>query len=122
MVAYNRFGNALQADVSATERGIMSAREADERSRSVHAPMARALFEVSRSIQFADNDPRAVFVRELRMQIRLSIEMLEMESHYPDGSDTPQPVDPALMARLEQRMADTNRRIAEWGDKHARRK
>lgn len=122
MVAYNRFGNALQADVSATERGIMSAREADERSRSVHAPMARALFEVSRSIQFADNDPRADFVRELRMQIRLSIEMLEMESHYPDGSDTPQPVDPALMARLEQRMADTNRRIAEWGDKHARRK
>lgn len=49
----------------------------------------------------APSDPRNPLLKDSKRMSELLLEALEMESNYKEGSDKPEPADPARMAAIE---------------------
>ena len=92
--------------------GKLTAQQADDRSRSVHAPAFRKAQAELAAAWLPPNDPRNALLHAVRQQAAWMVEMQAMESVTPPGSNTPQPVDPARMATLQALMQRSAQRLA----------
>lgn len=101
---------AMQKDQIDVRSGIMTEREADDRSRSVLAPLFRkSLQDFSRAI-LPETDPRLPLLNDMKQMNNLILESMEMASTYQEGSDKPEPADP-------QRAAEINAEIRVIGER-----
>lgn len=101
----------VQQDAQAVKDGRMAEREADERSRTVHAPAFRAVQKDLSAAYLRPGDPREAFVRDIQRMSELLLESLAMESVYRDGSDKPEPTDPQRAAAIEQEVREIDTRL-----------
>jgi rhomboid protease GluP len=101
--AMKHFGEVMQsivADSKAQDTGRFTARELDDRSRSVWAPKMRAVADELSALPPGLDKNRAELVRIATRAAKVSTEMFAMESNWVEGSDEPQPADPARSAEL----------------------
>jgi len=102
---------ALQREHEAIEAGRIGVREADERSRTVYAPMfARVVEELSRAA-LPPSDPRTALLEDLRRMAELIHESLAMESVFRPGSDEPEPIDPVRAEEIEAELMEIGARL-----------
>ena len=92
--------------------GKLSLQQADERSRSVHAPAFRQAQAELAAVRLPPGDPRNALLQELRQQAGWMVELQGMASVTPPGGSQPQPVDPARMAALQAQMQASSQRLA----------
>lgn len=104
----------VRDDALAVQRGAMSEREADERSRRIHAPAFRAVLEDLDGVYLRPGDPRAEFIRDVRRMTELLFESLAMESVWQDGNDRPTPADPQRMAAIERELREVDARLKKF--------
>lgn len=102
---------ALRLDSQATKEGRMSERDADDRSRYVHAPAFRAVSQELSSVYLRPGDPREGFVRDVRRMTELFVESLGMASVYREGSERPEPVDPSRWRAIEKELLEIDARM-----------
>lgn len=102
---------AVQQDAERMQTGRMSAREADERSRSVHAPVFRQVVADLAAVYLRPGDPRQALLGEMKRMAELFLESLEMQSVYPEGSDKPQPANPERAAMIESELREVDGRL-----------
>lgn len=102
---------AMQADQQNVASSKLTAREADERSRTLLAPMMRQAVQDFAAADLLPSDPRAPLLKESKRMTELLLESLEMQSVYPAGSDKPEPVDPVRMAAIENEIKEVGGRL-----------
>jgi rhomboid protease GluP len=85
---------AMQHDQKEMQANRMTEREADERSRSVLAPLFRKAQQDFSKATLPSNDPRSPILSDMRRMNDLLLEAMEMPSIYRDGSNEPEPADP----------------------------
>ena len=103
---------ALEIEASNIKSGKLSAHEADERSRTVFAPMFREVMLELSPLSFAPNDPRASVVADLLQVSKLLVETLAMESKYNPATKEYDSVDPDRSAELAAEMRVIGARMA----------
>lgn len=101
----------LQVEHEKVQAGVLTERESDERSRTVHAPVFRRLLADLDRIYLAPSDPRGPMIKETRLMTALILESLEMDSVYREGSDKPEPADPLRMAAIEKELRRAGNRF-----------
>lgn len=102
---------AIQEEQRMLESGKLSLRESDERSRTVLAPMLRQVTADFASAELPPSDRRNPVLKETRRMSELLLESLEMQSIYREGSDTPEPADPARMAAIQVEIGEIGQRL-----------
>ncbi|MDB5946120.1 MAG: rhomboid family intrarane serine protease [Ramlibacter sp.] len=100
---------ALRQEVQDVKAGKLTELEADERSRTVHAPRFRLVLQDLSQAKLPASDPRAALVAQYTQFTRLMVESLQMESHVVDGK--PVPADPARAAAIEAEITQIAARI-----------
>lgn len=103
--------DALQKEQDDVAAGRLSEREADERSRSIHAPVFRKLQAKFEAIKLPLNDPRQPLLVNAHLFVVLLLESLSMESIYINGSDKPRPTDPVRMQAIQRELAEVSQRL-----------
>lgn len=111
MAGFDAAIKAVQQDAQAVQSGRMSERQADERSRAVHAPAFRAVLQDLSAAYLRPDDPREALVRDVRRMSELLLESLAMESVYRAGSDKPEPADPQRMTAIETELREIDARL-----------
>lgn len=104
---------AMQKDQADVRSGTMTEREADDRSRSVLAPLFRKVQQDFSRASLPENDPRLPLLNEMRQMNSLILETTEMASIYREGSDKPEPADPQRMAEINAELGIVGARIQE---------
>lgn len=107
--AFDAVIHALKQDVADVKAGKMSDKEADDRSRSVHAPRMQSVVTQLEAIRVAADDPRAAVVSDLLLMSRALHESLAMDSVEIDGKM--QPADGPRAAQLSAEMQEINARM-----------
>lgn len=102
---------ALRQDNEAMEAGTLSNREADQRSRSVHAPRMRRLGDAFAEVVLRPGDPREPLVRDTHRLVELVTEALEMESVYNVDTDKMDPINPQRVAEIDAEVRKLDRRL-----------
>ncbi|MDR7307041.1 rhomboid family intramembrane serine protease [Rhodoferax saidenbachensis] len=95
---------ALQDEAQQVEKGALSLRESDTRSRTVFAPRMRQVLAELSKVTLADTDPRKPLLTDAKRMTELLLESLAMESVFPEGSDKPQPADPQRAADISKEL------------------
>ncbi|GBG03598.1 hypothetical protein AZSI13_29250 [Azospira sp. I13] len=90
---------------------MLTLREADERSRTEHAPVFRQVQALLAEAYVPPTDPRAPMLQDTRRMVELMLEMLAMESVEREGSDKPEPIDPERAEVLAREFAQLSKRI-----------
>lgn len=108
-----------QRDVNA---GKLTKREADNRSRTLHAPDFRKISDQLSSAWFLPGDYRNDLLKDIRYAVALMTEALAMESNFPEGSEQIEPVDPVRRAFLDDELIKTNVRLEALSKKIASEK
>jgi rhomboid protease GluP len=85
---------AMQQDQQEMQANRMTEREADDRSRSVLAPLFRKAQQDFARATLPSTDPRLPILSDMRRMNDLLLEAMEMPSIYRDGSNKPEPADP----------------------------
>ncbi|WP_412480511.1 rhomboid family intramembrane serine protease [Azonexus sp. IMCC34839] len=111
MTSFKAAFAALQKEQDDIKAGRMSEREADDRSRSVHAPVFRKLQAQFEAIELPNGDPRQPLLDDTRRLIALMLESLAMESVYAEGSDKPEPADPVRMQAIQRELEQVGQRL-----------
>jgi rhomboid protease GluP len=116
-VRFKTVFQGLQADAAAVKSGKMTEREADERSRAVHAPAVElALSELLR-VTLPPGDPRAPMLHDMTLFADALHEYLRMDSVWDASTHQYVPADAArgkaLNADMERLMKRINARVAE---------
>ena len=94
----------LQQDQLDIKAGKETARESDDKSRTVYAPMYRkVLIDLSRA-SLQPTDPRLPLLQDAKRMSELFAESLEMQSVYKNGSDKPEPADPVRAATINMEL------------------
>lgn len=88
---------AMQKDMGSVRSGNMTDRDADERSRTVLAPLFRKAKEDFSRVILPASDPRIPLLNNMKQMNNLVLESMEMASIYKEGSDKPEPADPRRM-------------------------
>ncbi|MGC3965306.1 MAG: rhomboid family intramembrane serine protease [Rhodocyclaceae bacterium] len=101
----------IQKDLLNVQSGQMTERESDERSRTVLAPMMRQVTRDLSLAYLAPSDPRNPLLKESKRMSELLLEMFEMQSIYKEGSDKPEPIDPARMSAIEMEVKEVGQRL-----------
>jgi rhomboid protease GluP len=112
--ALNGFDQAfksLQQEHKDVQAGKMTERQSDDRSRTVHAPMFHKVLQGFRQVYLAPSDPRLPIYKETMRMTELILESLEMQSVYQEGSDKPEPIDPARMAAIQEELKQIDGRL-----------
>ena len=99
----------LGQDASDVKAGKLTELQADERSRTVHAPRFRRVMQDLAKVKFPVGDPRAAFAQDYTRLVALVIEGLAMESKVVNGK--PLPVNPSRAAVIEAEIQKLNARI-----------
>ena len=100
---------ALRQDASDVQAGKLTELQADDRSRTVHAPRFRLVMQDLARARFPAGDPRAAFAQDYTRLVELVLEGLSMESKVVNGK--PLPVDPSRAAVIEAEIQTLNARI-----------
>lgn len=107
----------MVADGEAVEAGRMPLIEADERSRTVHAPVFRRLLRQLEAAEIRRDDPRGPFVEDLRRLTALFAESLAMASIVDAEHGRVSAVDPARMAQIQRDIEVVNQRLKDYAAK-----
>ena len=99
----------LQREAREVKAGRLGEIEADERSRSVHAPRFRELVRELSAISLPANDPRAPMLATARRMAQLLLELMAMDSRIVDGK--PVSVDPVRWAAITSELDTLNRQL-----------
>lgn len=94
MKDFDTAARALQQDQKEVQAKRMTEREADDRSRSVLAPLFRKAQQDFSRASLPSSDPRVPILSDMRRMNDLLLEAMEMPSVYRDGRDKPEPSDP----------------------------
>lgn len=97
-----------ERDVAA---GKLTAIEADDRSRTVHAPALRAVLNDLRQASLPPNDPRAPLLTDFRHLAELIEESLAMDSVVDAASGTITPANPARAAAIKAESTAISQRL-----------
>ncbi len=103
---------ALKAEQENLRAGKLTEREADDRSRSVFAPMFEKVLQDLKQAYLPPNDPRRPLIETSTRITELLHESLAMQSIYPEDGGKPQPADPARMAEIEKELGEVTQRFA----------
>ncbi len=112
--AVGRFDSGLRSiayDQDEVKAGRLSEREADERSRSVHAPMFRAITDDLSQVVLRPGDPRGPLIQDMRRMSELLTESLAMASVLDQASGTLEPANSARMAAIESELVALGERV-----------
>jgi len=111
MAAFVAAMRTLEQEQREIDAGRLTPREADDRSRTVHAPVFRQLMSLLAEAYVPPADPREPLLQDTRRVAELMLESLAMESVYREGSDIPEPADPERAAVLNKELAELSKRI-----------
>ncbi|MBI5900557.1 MAG: rhomboid family intramembrane serine protease [Rhodocyclales bacterium] len=92
---------AIQQEQADIQAGKLSERDADDRSRTVHAPAFRKVIEDLSQVTLRPGDRREPIVRDTIRASELLAESLAMESVFIAGDPKPRPADPVRSAQIE---------------------
>lgn len=110
-LAFDQAVKAMQQDVTDVKNGRMTDREADDRSRSVHAPRMKAVVDQLKALPVDAGSPASDVVADLQGLAQALYEMSAMESVEIDGKM--QPADTLRAKRLEADFKHFNDRMQE---------
>jgi hypothetical protein len=118
-VHLGKVGEALDRDQKDVKAGRMTALEADERSRTVHAPAAKAVLDEFRAVQLPPGHPAQPMVTTGTRMTQLLHEALAMESDVVDGKPVPARPERAkeIGVELKRLRAELDREAAALRDK-----
>ena len=102
---------ALQKEYEAKQAGKISAREIDERGRSIYSPMFKGVHQDLSQAYLAPTDPRLPLLNETKLITEIFIEMFEMPDVFTEGVAEPVPADPERAAVLEVKMKESLERL-----------
>lgn len=102
---------ALEAEQNDIKSGKITEREADERSRSVYAPMFKAISTDFSKVVLRPGEPRTSFINDVHRMTDLLTESLSMESVFNKENGKYEPVDPARSAKIEAELKSIDERI-----------
>ena len=97
-----------QGDIKA---GKLTEREADNRSRAVHAPAYEKITAQLSSAWFLPGDSKNELLKEIRYAVALMTEALAMESVFPEGTTKAEPADPVRHTFLNNELVKVNARL-----------
>jgi rhomboid protease GluP len=112
--AVGRFDSGTRSiayDQDEVKAGRLSEREADERSRSVHAPIFRGITDDLSQVVLRPGDPRVPPIQDMRRMSELLTESLAMESVLEKASGKLEPANPARMAEIESEQVALAERV-----------
>ncbi|WP_367849173.1 rhomboid family intramembrane serine protease [Rhodoferax sp. WC2427] len=112
MRSFNAAMRQLGLESQWRRAGKLTVQQADERSRSVHAPAFRKAQTDLAAAWLPPGDPRNALLQAVRQQAAWMAEMQAMESVTPPGSSQPEPADPARMAELQALIQRSAQRFA----------
>lgn len=92
---------AIQQDLADVQAGKRSEREADDRSRTVHAPAFRKVIDDLSQVTLRPGDRREPLMKDTIRASELFAESLAMESVFVEGDPKPHPADPARSSQIE---------------------
>jgi rhomboid protease GluP len=92
---------AIQQDNADVQAGKLSAREVDDRSRTVHAPAFRKVIEDLTQVVLRPGDRREPIVMDTIRISELFAESLAMDSVLVEGDPKPHPANPVRFAQIE---------------------
>ncbi len=98
---FERAMKALQDESEEVEAGRLSDEEADQRSRSVHAPLMRSLQDRFSQVVLRPGDQREPLVRDVQRATQLMTEALAMDSVRNESTGKMDPIDPQRAAQIE---------------------
>ena len=107
--SFEREVRNLQKDVEAVKDKRMTSIEADERSRSVHAPRFNAVAVQFRGIKLPERDKRRALVQEYLRMTELFEETLAMDSNVVEGK--PEPVDKIRSDAINTKILERQKNI-----------
>ena len=106
----------LQREAQDVNTGKMTARESDERSRTVHAPVFRQVVRDFSQVYLLPGDPRETMVKDMKRMAELLQESLAMQSVFKEGSEKPEPADPVRMAAIEKEATEVGKRMVKFAE------
>lgn len=101
MVEFQTALKAIQQEQADIQAGKLSEREADDRSRTVHAPALRIVIERLSQVALRPGDRREPVVKDTIRISELFAESLAMDSVFVEGDPKPYPADPARSSQIE---------------------
>lgn len=104
-------GSLMQQDRNDVQSGKRTAREVDERSRTVYAPVLRKAVAALERASLPNNDPRQPILVDMRRLAVLMLEAAAMESVFPGDGSKPEPIDPVRTAEIEKEMKEIDLRV-----------
>ena len=117
--AFKRFdqgAKALQQEQADIQAGKITEREADERSRAVHAPVFRDVANELSLVVLLPSDPREPFLRDIQSMSELLYESLAMESVFNEESKKYEPANPDRAAKIEVELSKINERAMKYAN------
>ena len=114
-VDLNRAGQALLDDQKAVKAGRLTSLEADERSRTVHAPAFQSVLDEFHSVQLPPGHPALRLASSGTRMTQLAHEAMAMESDVVDGKPVPAHPQRAkeIDAELKRLRVEIDREVAE---------
>ena len=104
----------LQQEWNDYQAGKFSEREADERSRTVLAPVFREIAADLSQVTLHPDDPRLPWVRDARRMSELFAEQLAMASVYNDATMKFEPADAARSATIDAELKQIIERLTRY--------
>ena len=95
---------AVQQDQSDLKSGKLSEREADDRSRVVHAPVFRQIADGLSKVVLRPGDPRVQVTKDIQRMSELLYETLAMESVFNGETGKFEPIDPKRAAIIDEEL------------------
>ena len=105
---------ALQHEAEDIKARRISEREADDRSRTVFAPMFRKLSDEFSLAVLRPDDPRAPFVRDIQRMSELLAESLAMDSVFNEEMQKYDPVNLARADAIQAELIELNERVKNY--------
>jgi rhomboid protease GluP len=102
---------AIQKEHEAKQAGKISARELDERGRSIYSPMFKTVLQDLSQAYLSPTDPRLPILNETKLITEVLLELIEMPDVFTEGVAEPVPADPERAAFLEAKMKESLERL-----------
>jgi rhomboid protease GluP len=105
---------SLQQEITDLKAGKLSDEEADERSRTVFAPLFRKVVAELTQVVFRPGDPREPFVRDVQHMSELLAEALGMDSVLNEESQKYEPADAQRAEKISAELTQVSARIEKF--------
>jgi len=119
--AFNSFLDEMKKikqEQAALAAGKLSERDADERSRTEHAPVFRKIADDLSQVVLRPDDPRQQFIKDFKLTTELLYEMLAMESVLNASTQKYEPVNAQRANDINDELVIINARVAKFMAEH----